>query len=231
MILSTAYFPPVEYFVILARCSSVFIETEENYQKQTYRNRCRILTSNGPMDLRFPIIHDGSRKIRDIRVDYSTPWVRQTEYAITTAYSSSPFFEYYRDGLFAILNSHPETLWELNMRITEFFCSKIGIPSPYEPREGSGKTRPCGPPHSVGPLPFREPMPPGVSSRDLPDTPPAFDLSSDNLKDEIAPKKKPVLRNAEYWQVFKEKFGFVPNLSIMDLLFNEGPESLSYLIL
>lgn len=186
MLLSSAYFPPTEYFAVLARYS-VCIDREENYQKQTYRNRCRILTSNGVEDLRVPIVHDGRRKITEVRVDYTEDWVRRTEYAIETAYFSSPFFEYYRDELFAILDSRPETLWELNSRITDFFCRKIGIVPNWGGREG------------------------------------------EDLRDIIHPKKAPYLPAKEYWQVFREKFGFVGNLSVMDLLFNEGPESICIL--
>lgn len=189
MILKTAYFPPVEYFAILAGYSSVYLDASEKYQKQSYRNRCRILTANGPMDLRFPVIHDGNTGITSIRVDYSTPWVRQTEYAIESAYSSSPFFEYYKDELFRILDSHPETLWELDLSIIRFFCDKIGINAPHAA--------------SV--------FPEGEETAD------------------VHPKRPSGYRGREYWQVFRDKFGFVPGLSVMDLLFNEGPESLCYL--
>ncbi|MBP5488338.1 MAG: WbqC family protein [Bacteroidales bacterium] len=185
MLLSSAFFPPIEYFAVLAKYS-VCIDATENYQKQTYRNRCRILTSNGVEDIRVPIVHDGRRRITEVRVDYSTNWVRHAEYAIETAYYSSPFFEYYRDELFAILDSRPETLWELNSRITDFFCRKIGIVV----RQGDG---------------------------------------GEDLRDVIHPKKAPYLQTRQYWQVFREKFGFVGNLSIMDLLFNEGPESICIL--
>ena len=189
MTLDIAYFPPVEYFSILAKYSSVYLDTSGNYQKQSYRNRCHILTANGPMDLRFPVIHDGERKITGIRVDYSTPWVRATEYAIESAYSSSPFYVYYKDELFSILDSNPVTLWELDYLIISFFCRRIGIPEPV-----------------VG-------VPEGIASE----------------KVEIHPKKPSSYIGREYWQVFREKFGFVPDLSVMDLLFNEGPESLCYL--
>lgn len=191
MLLSTAYFPPIEYFSILAKYSSVFISDSENYQKQSYRNRCRILTANGVEDLRFPIVHDGSKRISDIRVDYSTPWLRQTEYAIETAYYSSPFFEYYRDELFAVLDSRPGLLLDLNSAITAFFVGKIGLKTSI------------------------------VRGSD--------DAGSEDFRELIHPKKAPVMVNAPYWQVFRERFGFVPNLSIMDLLFNEGPESICYL--
>ncbi len=189
MILTIAYFPPVEYFAILAKYSLVYLDASEHYQKQSYRNRCTILSESGPLDLRFPIVHDGTRSITEVKVDYSTPWRRQTEYAIETAYSTSPFFEYYRDELFDILDRAPVTLWELDSRIIAFFCHKIGIPVPAPTPDG---------------VQFEKPL-------------------------EIHPKHPSNWRGREYWQVFGDRFGFVPGLSVMDLLFNEGPESLCYL--
>lgn len=201
MLLTTAYFPPVEYFSILAKYSVVYLEAHEKYQKQSWRNRCRILTANGPMDLNFPIVHDGSTLIKDIKVDWSTPWLHKTEYAIDSAYYSSPFFEYYRDELFAILDSRPETLWEMNLGIIDFFCRKTGICPQIRETD-----RFC-PPAAVG-----SGCPSDVDRR--------FS---------IHPKLPSSYQGREYWQVFREKFGFVGGLSIMDLLFNEGPESLCYL--
>ncbi len=195
LLLSTAYFPPIEYFAHIAEYSVVFMEGCESYAKQSYRNRCRILTSNGVEDLRVPVLHDGSRLITDIKVDYRTPWVRQTKYAIDTAYYTSPFFEYYRDELFSILDSQPSTLWEMNRRITEFFCKKIGLKSEFEVTQD-------------------------------------FKVQWDDcldLREAIHPKRESSYEAKPYWQVFKEKYGFVPGLSVMDLLFNEGPESICYL--
>lgn len=193
MLLSTAYFPPIEYFALLAKYSVFYLESCENYAKQSYRNRCRILTANGPMDLRVPIIHNGARLITEIEVDYGTPWLRQSEYAIESAYYNSPFFEYYKDELFAVLDKHPQTLWELNLNVILFFCRKIGIA-------------------------------------------PELRLTSDyvvsaeqDYRNTIHPKVVSSYIAKPYWQVFREKFGFVANLSIMDLLFNEGPESICYL--
>ena len=192
MVLATAYFPPIEFFALLAENSVVYLEACEHYQKQSWRNRCRILTANGPMDLRLPVVHGKDlyhTPVSEVELDYSTPWVAQTEYAIDSAYYSSPFFEYYRDELFSILNSCPRTLWELNLLLIDFFCRKIGIAPrilPTERFEGVGR--------------------------------------------EIHPKRPSGYVGRPYWQVFKEKFGFVPNLSVMDLLFNEGPESLSFLL-
>lgn len=188
MLLSTAYFPPVEYFAVLAKYSSVCLDASEHYQKQSYRNRCMILSANGPEALSFPIIHDGARLITEVKVDYSTPWLRRTEYALDSAYYNSPFFEYYRDELFAVLDARPEKLWDFNLSILDFLCRKIGIPMPSAVTEAAGQEKLA-----------------------------------------IHPKVSSDYVGRPYWQVFREKFGFVQNLSVVDLLFNEGPESLCYL--
>ena len=229
MLLTTAYFPPIEYFALLAKYSVVYMEACENYQKQSYRNRCRILTSNGVEALNVPVVHENgtfSLPIKEIRVDYSTPWVLRTERAIESAYSSSPFFIYYRDALFAILDSHPATLWELNRRIIDFFCAKIGIApqiletTEYLPSSAAGMT-------GVADVTFAaaENAPAGAT--------PAASLP-DDLRSVIHPKRpNNIMRELglerPYWQVFRGKFGFIPGLSVMDLLFNEGPESISWL--
>lgn len=199
MILSTAYCPPVEFFAILAGNSPVYIDSSERYQKQSWRNRCRILTANGPMDLRFPIVHNGRYGITEVQVDYSTPWTGSTEYAIESAYSSSPFFIYYKDELFSIFDSRPSTLWELNSRLIDFFCRKIGLPTPS---------------------PLMMPRAAQFCRGAVPDVGERRDLH---------PKRASSYAGKPYWQVFRDKFGFVDGLSILDLLFCEGPESICYL--
>ena len=181
----------------MAKYSVVYMEACENYQKQSWRNRCRILTANGPESLNVPVVHENgtfSLPVKEIRVEYTTPWVLRMERAIESAYRSSPFFIYYKDALFGILDSHPETLWELNRRIIDFFCARIGI-SPVIKETTS------------------------------------FDPSEIT---DIHPKRaNTIMRDLglerPYWQVFRDKYGFVPGLSIMDLLFNEGPESICWL--
>lgn len=211
MLLGIAYFPPVSYFALIAKGmvlspentipSIVYIEACENYQKQSWRNRCRILAADGPAYLNFPIVHEGSHElpITAKKVDYSTPWVLKTKRAIASAYESSAFFDYYKDELFAILDSHPETLFELDMRIIRFFLDKTGI----------------------------------VSDLRLTDT---FQPSSgvDDYREILHPKRpNTVLKDLglekPYFQVFARKYGFISDLSIMDLLFNEGPDSICYL--
>ena len=195
--LTIAWFPPTEYFALLAKYSSVYIEACENYQKQSYRNRCRIYAADGPQALNFPVRHrDGTINlpIREIEVDYSTPWVEKAERCIETAYRSSAYFEYYRDELFAILDAHPATLWELDMRIIRFFLDRIGLRTELVPTASFA-------PEHVDIHPKR----------------PNAILQENGL-------------DRPYYQVFADRHGFVPNLSVMDLLFNEGPASIDYLL-
>ena len=197
MTLTIAYFPPIEYFAILAKYSSVYIEACENYQKQSYRNRCLFYASDGVQSLSFPVRHrEGSINIpiKEVEVDYSTPWVAKTERCIDTAYRSSAFFEYYRDPLFAILDSRPSTLWELDMDIIRFFIDRLGLVTQLV--ETSSYTRPDVDIHPKRP---------------------------DSILSELG-------LDRPYYQVFAEKFGFKPNLSVMDLLFNEGPSSLDFIL-
>ena len=197
-----------------------FLEACENYQKQSYRNRCHFYSASGVQSLSFPVVHSEngySLPIREIKVDYSTPWVRQHKMAIVSAYRTSAFFEYYQDELFAILDSQPGTLWELNLEIIRFFIRKIGIPVEIRMTEDflkSGETVGTGVweglPYNAG-------------------------LDAVDLRQVIHPKRPDdILRRMgkekPYFQVFAGKHGFIPNLSIMDLLFNEGPDAVSYLV-
>ena len=215
MLLSTAYFPPVEYFAKIAegftlspdavKPSVVYLEACEHYRKQTYRNRFKYYAADGVQSLSFPVVHgEGAQKllVTEVEVDWSTPWLVRTERAISAAYESSAYFDYYKDELFSLLERRPARLFDLNLSILRFFLDKTGIRAvirfteEFTP-EGSGKY-------------------------------------GEDLREAIHPKRRnDVLRDLElekpYFQVFARKYGFVPNLSIMDLLFNEGPDSILYL--
>lgn len=229
-LLTTAYFPPVSYFAAMAEemtglvrrrdgdspmelsPSVVYIEACENYQKQSYRNRCLFYAADGVQALTFPVIHEGGTHklpISDIKVDYSTPWLQQHKRAIVSAYRTSAYFEYYQDELFGILDSKPERLMDLNIAITRFFIDKTGLKVDLRLTDSFSKD--------------------GIVLLEDGKT-----LECDDLREVIHPKRaNAVLRDLDlekpYFQVFAPKYGFKSELSVMDLLFNEGPDSILYL--
>ena len=201
MLLSTAYFPPLQWFALAARCKQASIEACERYQKQTYRNRCYILGPQGVQMLQVPVVHGASWAITDVLVDYSTPWVVRTERALDTAYESAAFYEYYRDGLFGILDSRPERLWDLNLKLTQWCLDRLHLPCVLEPT-----------------VSFASP-----------------ETVADDYRFSIHPKRPDtIIRDLgidrPYYQVFRDRMGgFTPGLSILDLLFNEGPDAVDFL--
>lgn len=202
-VLSTAYFPPVEYFMAAAMTGSILIEAQESYVKQSYRNRCRIYACDGVLSLTVPIsMPENSRGISMAVVDYSKPWLQQHERAIVSAYRTSAFFEYYQDDIFPILESRPAGLLDLNMALTLRLLDLLGIRCSVSLTEE-----------------YRQRYGPEFL----------------DLRDALHPKKTvPEIfrdRLRPYYQVFSAKFGFIPGLSAVDLLFNEGPDALSYLAL
>lgn len=232
ILLTTAYFPPIEYFAAIAsQCrfnpgsaevepASVLIEACEHYQKQSWRNRCRFYAADGPQTLNYPLRHeDFSRPISEVRIDWSTPWLIRHKRAIVSAYRTSPYFEYYQDELFAILDSRPERMLEFNTAITEFFLRKCGLKANVgftgewvAPAQAQNEDIVLGGGDSAE----------GTSGGIL------------DLREAIHPKRpNTILRDLglerPYYQVFSPKGGFISGLSIMDLLFNEGPDSISYL--
>lgn len=210
MLLASAYCPPVEYFALLARdfvpgtpagdTPIIYIEACETYQKQSWRTRCRILGPNGVEMLQVPIVHGPDRLISEIRVDYSTPWIVRTERALDAAYSSSPFYAYYRDEILSVLEVKPDRLLELNIALTQHLLDRLGI--------------------AVQLLQTKDFALPGSAP--------------DDYRETLHPKRpNTVLQelglDRPYYQVFAQKFGFTPGLSVLDLLFNEGPAALTFL--
>lgn len=197
MLLSTAYLPPISYFVNLLRNEGVTVDIHEHYIKQTYRNRCRIAAANGPMFLSIPVNKRGMRKIfiKDVMIDYSMPWQKIHWRSIESAYNNSPYFLYYRDPLEQCINSNPKFLIDLNNKLLEILCKQIHVDC---------KTY------------FSEKY---------------IDAGADknDLRNLISPKLKSEKEFPFYQQVFSEKYGFVSDLSIIDLLFNVGPDSKEYL--
>ncbi|MDR2938542.1 MAG: WbqC family protein [Prevotellaceae bacterium] len=202
LILSSAYFAPVQYFCHLACAENIYLEAHEHYQKQTYRTRCNIAESHGALTLSVPVekVHGEKMLIRDVRIDYSMPWQHVHRRALITAYNSSPFFMYYADEILPFFERREIFLFDLNLKITQCLCDILGIRTnillteKYKLFENN-------------PLDFRQSISPKLAQQ----------------------KADKNFYPQEYFQVFAHKLGFLPNLSILDLLFNEGPEALSVL--
>ena len=218
-LLTTAYLPPVEYFFAIAHSGRVLIEQHEAYQKQSWRSRCRILAAGGPEDLSIPIVKEErrSRPIRDIRIDYSEPWLQHHVRAFAAAYHSSAFYDYYADDLLPILERRPVFLFDLNMELLEKLLALLDLHVLVALTEGYAKSvEDLAQPKMV----LTAQRPEGV----------VFDG-----RQRIQPKYKGESLLAEYgceqayYQVFVNQMpgqaGFIPNLSSLDLLSAEGPDA------
>jgi hypothetical protein len=197
VLISTAYLPPLEYMSVISGAGEVLIEKEENYLKQSYRNRCYILSAHGPQILTVPVFLGSVHKtlIKDIRIDYSKRWQQVHLRAMKASYNSSPFFEFYFETFEKLITADYEFLLDLNFGLTESLLQilkikpVIGYTGTFEPEESK---------------PY-------------------------DLRYTISPKKETSYHSKRYLQVFDTVNGFVPNLSIIDLIFNTGPEASKYL--
>ena len=201
LILSTAYLPPIEYWVSIMQHSEVLIEANENYQKQSYRNRCRIMGPNGMQDLNIPIAKSGKLKtpIAEVQIFDDGLWQKNHWKSIETAYNSSPFFLYYADYFEDLYKQKPINLFDFNMEIIKSIFEILELNQKLSYTDSFVKT---------------------------------YNEATD-LRDLIHPKKEDLFleqsKSHPYIQVFSERHGFIPNLSILDLIFNLGPEVESYL--
>lgn len=197
-LLSSAYLPPIEYCAFLLQ-DEVWLEQCENFQKQSFRTRSVILTSNGPLTLSVPVVHSSVKEpISQTRIEYVTPWQRTHWRAIESAYGGSPYFLYYQDALRPFYEQHFDYLFDFNLQLLQTILRLLKIRTSIHLTEDFAEIQP------------------------------------NDLRTTIHPRKKsepdyPLAYRKPYYQVFSEKFGFTPNLSIIDLLFNIGPESTNYL--
>jgi len=127
VLFSLFYLPPVEYFKLLNQADTVLLEQCEFYNKQTYRNRCRISTSNGIADLTIPVDKSGKELVRDIRISEHTDWQTLHWRTIETAYNSSPFFEYYSDDFRPFYEKKWVFLWDFNFQLLQKVMELLDI--------------------------------------------------------------------------------------------------------
>ncbi len=192
------YFGSIAQYVAIAQSDSVIFENEDNYQKQTYRNRTYIYGANGKLLLSIPIKHSkkGIKQLyRDVQIENEFPWQQLHWKSLQTAYRTSPFFEYYEDEFVHLFRKKRTFLLDFNYECMQILhdCMQIDMTV--------NKTN-------------------------------EYIRTPENMTDlrSLVDAKKEIEHDLEpYIQVFEDKYGFLPNISILDLLFNEGTNALTYL--
>ena len=200
-LLPLTYFGNLEYYAHLMD-DECRVEVCSNYEKQTYANRCTIMGSNGVQDLTIPIAKPWhNTPIKEVRIAYDEPWQQMHWRALRAAYNSSPFFEFYGDELAVLYDKRWDFLVDFDLKTQEIALKLLKL-------EGITPTTTTA---------WEKSGKPGIK----------------DCRNSLHPKKKvvPLHLNlgVEYYQVFAPKFGFVSNLSIVDLLMNLGNESRIYL--
>jgi len=196
VLIQPTYFSPIIQYLAISKSNGIVFEVEDNYQKQTYRNRCYVYTSNGKHLLNVPIQHlkGIKQKTKDIKIDYKDDWNKLHLKTLKTAYNSSPFFEFYIDDLSPIFEKKYTFLLDLNLKCHEIIMDALQIEL-------------------------------------LTSTTSAYIKNSDlkDFRNLAIAKGQKEYKLTRYIQVFEQHHGFISNLSILDLLFMEGPNALNYI--
>ncbi len=193
VLIESQYLPCIEYFVVLQSYDNVLLEVEEHYIKQSYRNRCRILTAHGPCELCIPIKHENRKmKMRDVKIDHQQKWMNQHWRSIKSAYGKAPFFEHFAESIKTIYDQKRTYLVDMNLEFFQLFQKLLSQSISLKKNQV-----------------YERQTPEGIQ----------------DWRSLIHPKKglenNPIYKPCNYNQIFGKKF--VGNLSIIDLLFCEGP--------
>ena len=197
ILLHPTYFPSISQYTALLQAETITFEKEDNFQKQTNRNRMYIYSPNGIQMLNIPVKHsrEPHQKYKDVKIENTFDWQKNHFKSLEAAYRTSPFFEFFEDDMRTIFEKKHEFMMDLNFKIFEIINDCLGITLPYTTTEEY----------------FHE-----------------VEKYTDFRL--LANGKKDTFVNEPYTQVFNEKHGFIPNLSILDLLFNEGRHAKDYLL-
>jgi PKD repeat protein len=196
ILIHPSYFPSISHFAAISQSDLVTFEMDDNFQKQTNRNRMYIYSPNGIQLLNIPVknANSANQKTKDIKIETAFDWQKQHFKSLEAAYRSSPFFEYFEDDIKTIFEKKYTFLMDLNLETMATVSKCLGLEFDYNEtteyfHEVNDKTD------------FRH----------------------------LINGKKDTSVFESYTQVFEEKHGFINNLSILDLLFNEGRYALDYL--
>ena len=190
------YFSPISQYTSIVNSNDITFEIEENYQKQSYMNRCYILGANGKQLLNIPISHTnksfGKLKLKEVLIEDSN-WQRQHYKSLTTAYNHSPFFEFYKDDLQYIFKKKYKYLLDINIDSFHFINEALDLSKEYD-----------------------------ISKK-------YNDKVDDDYRYHADVKNTDKTKCIPYIQMFQNRNDFLKNLSILDLLFMEGPNSINFL--
>jgi hypothetical protein len=196
ILIHPSYFPSISHFVAIANSELVTFEIEDNFQKQTNRNRMYIYSPNGIQLLYVPIKRTKERhqRIKEVKIENDFDWQKQHFKSLEAAYRASPFFEYFEDEIAPIFQKKYTFLIDLNLETMSIVSKCLRLEFDYD------------------------------------ETLEYFHQVEDktNYRNLINGKKDNAVFKS-YTQVFGEKHGYLNNLSILDLLFNEGRYALDYL--
>ena len=197
VLLYPCYFPNIaHYLAMLKTDGNCFLEVNDNYQKQTYRNRCDVLAANGKLSLTIPVVYSQKNRqlTKDIKIFNSTKWQSQHLKTLQSAYRMSPFYEFYEADFLPLFKQDFKYLLDFTITCFELINQLLGEPISYKKTE-------------------------------------FYNINQEQHLDFRALVQPTTLsyKNSRYPQVYEQKFGFTKNLSIVDLIFNEGPASMSYL--
>ena len=231
-LLTSCYLPPVEWFTKLCRYERVWVEQYDNYQKQTYRNRCVIDSPNGPLSLTLPVekMPDGKCLMKDVRISDHNHWRSIHWHALSSSYLSSPFFEYYQDDFRPFYEQKWTFLMDFNEALVAKCCELIDLqPDIHRTPEYIADSQ-C----SMVKNAIKREQSQACLGYDEREHFRRSQWSMADFRSSIHPKQG-CENNTEfvavpYYQVFQHKHGFLPNLSIVDLIFNMGPEALVVLM-
>jgi len=201
LLIELQYFTPIIFYKNLNKFSNIIFEQYEYYEKMSFRNRCQVAGGEGVINLSIPLLHGRDQRtlMKDVKISGKNRWQDQHWKTIVSCYSRSPWFEYYRDELGELYLKPYVFLMDWNLACFEWSLKALNIAPRYSLTDAYIK------PTDVNEMvDWRNKLLP-KNRKD------GFDISIPEMASSVI-----------YRQVFKERIGFLPNLSILDLLFCEG---------